>query len=290
MAHTNTWNAAAEASPAATDLQSEGDDQIRKLRLDVRERIAKDHYMDIAGTDADHGEHQKITFQSQIAKPAAVANKMFMYTKDVSSKVELFIEDEDGDEMQLTSGGVIIANSATTAVTATNLSGGSVSATTGVFSSRVQTANPLFSATVTATVKNCTGVSNIYTRYSMLAASTPACNWTEITDRATNFSGGTFTAPVTGNYLFTGYIDLSELTSNNTWMQLILITSNRYYYLLNFNSVNCSILGYAGYSFSVIADMDAADTAYLSIMVYDGTNAKSVDLTTSTHFQGYLLP
>jgi hypothetical protein len=107
MAHTNTWNAAAEAAPAATDPVSEGDDQIRKLRLDVRERIAKDHYMDIAGTDADHGEHQKITFQSQIAKPAAVANKGFLYIKDVSTKAMLFWEDEDGNEVQVTAGGCL---------------------------------------------------------------------------------------------------------------------------------------------------------------------------------------
>ena len=149
---------------------------------------------------------------------------------------------------------------------------------------------PLFSATVTATVENCTGVNSILTYYTLRSTSSPACNWTEITDRATNFSGGTFTAPVTGNYLFTGFIDLIGLSGNTSWTVVHLITSNRTYTVTNINSIGIQSVGNAGYGFSVIADMDTADTAYLEIVVYDGTNAKTVDITTSTHFQGYLLP
>jgi hypothetical protein len=122
MTYTRTWDAANEAAPGATDLVSGGDDAIRNLKTDIRERIAKDHYMDIAGTDADHGEHQKITFQSQIAKPAAVANKGFLYIKDVSAKAELHWEDEDGHELALTSAGAVVAGSCTgNAATATKL-------------------------------------------------------------------------------------------------------------------------------------------------------------------------
>jgi hypothetical protein len=149
---------------------------------------------------------------------------------------------------------------------------------------------PLFSATVTATVENCTGVNNILTYYTLRSTSSPACNWTEITDRATNFSGGTFTAPVTGNYLFTGFIELYGLSDNTSWTLFYLVTSNRTYTVTNINSTDTASLANAGYSFSVIADMDTADTAHLEIVVYDGTNAKTVDITTATHFQGYLLP
>ena len=107
MAYTTTWDAANEAAPANTDVVSSGDDKIRELKVSIRERIAKDHYMDIAGTDADHGEHQKITFQSQIAKPTNVANKGFLYIKDVSAKAELHWEDEDANEIALTSAGAL---------------------------------------------------------------------------------------------------------------------------------------------------------------------------------------
>lgn len=162
---------------------------------------------------------------------------------------------------------------------------------TGTVASNILTStNPLFSAVVAATVENCIGVNSILTYYALKSDSSPACNWTEITDRATNFSGGTFTAPVTGNYLFTGGINLGGLTNNTSWTIAHLVTSNRSYILTDFNAIYRQSLGSAAFSFAAIADMDAADTAYLQIVVYDGTNAKTVDITINTHFQGYLLP
>ena len=111
MAYTQTWNAAFEATPAAGDNISEGDDRIRELKVDIRERMAKDHYFVIAGTDADHGEHDKITFNApQSADPANVANKGFVYTKDVSAKVELHWEDEDGNVVQISDDGGLFAD------------------------------------------------------------------------------------------------------------------------------------------------------------------------------------
>jgi hypothetical protein len=107
MAHSNTWNAAYESSPADSDAVSEGAGKIRGVKLDVRERIAKDHYMDVAGTDADHGEHSQVTFQAPMATPSNVANKGFLYTKDVSSKAELHFLDEDDNEIQMTNAGAM---------------------------------------------------------------------------------------------------------------------------------------------------------------------------------------
>jgi hypothetical protein len=107
MPYTDTWNAAFEASPADGDLVSEGAKRIRDLRTAIRERMEKDHYFAVAGTDADHGEHVKITFNAQSAKPSNVADKGFLYIKDVSAKAELHWEDEDGNELQITSGGSI---------------------------------------------------------------------------------------------------------------------------------------------------------------------------------------
>lgn len=109
-AYTRTWNASYEASPADTDARSEGAERIRDLKKDVRERLAKDHYMDIAGTDADHGEHSKVSFHApQGSDPAAVSNKAFLYTKDVSSVPELFYEDEAAQVVKITSGGQLVS-------------------------------------------------------------------------------------------------------------------------------------------------------------------------------------
>lgn len=106
FSHTNDWNAAYEASPADSDSISQGASKMRGLKLDVRERLATDHYLDPTGTQADHGEHTKVTYHAPIATPTNVANKGFMYTKDVNSKVEVHALDEDGNETQLTSVGL----------------------------------------------------------------------------------------------------------------------------------------------------------------------------------------
>jgi hypothetical protein len=120
MAYTRTWDAAYEAYPAATDLVSEGDDRIRNFKTDTRERFAKDHYFDIAGTDADHGEHSKVTLRTGAA-PTQAADKGILYAKDVSAKAELFYRDEDGDEVQLTSGGKILVENTIKVVTFTRV-------------------------------------------------------------------------------------------------------------------------------------------------------------------------
>lgn len=107
MAFSRTWDAAYEATPEAGANVGQGDDRIRNLKTDVRERQDVDHYMDETGTDADHGEHRKITLNAPISTPTAVANKGFVYGKDVGGKIELHYLDEDDNEIQLTSGGVI---------------------------------------------------------------------------------------------------------------------------------------------------------------------------------------
>jgi len=106
MAYTRTWNSSYEDIPADGDNTSEGATRARHHKTDTRERIAKDHYMDIGGTDADHGEHVKVSLRVGSA-PTHAANKILLYGKDVTGKCELFAIDEDGDEVQLTDGGLI---------------------------------------------------------------------------------------------------------------------------------------------------------------------------------------
>lgn len=162
---------------------------------------------------------------------------------------------------------------------------------TGTVSSNILTStNPLFLAYTTSKVDSCLGI-NSGTLYPLLAGSNPPTEWTAITDKATNFSGGTFTAPVTGSYLFSGAIELCEITANNTWAIMGLVTSNRIYPLVTLDpSPVTASSGYYRQSFSAIADMDAADTAYLYAWVWDATNAKTVGISGLVYFQGYLLP
>ena len=100
MPYTDTWNAAFEAAPADTDQVAEGAERIRDTRVGIRERMAKDHYMDIAGTDADHGEHVKVTLRVGAAATLH-ADAVVLYAKDVSAKAHLFYIDEDGTERRI---------------------------------------------------------------------------------------------------------------------------------------------------------------------------------------------
>ncbi len=105
MAFTNTWNAAFEAQPADTENVSLGASRIRAHKLAVRERLIIDHSH--AG-DADDGKHKQITFVNPLgADPGDVADEGMLYTKNVSAKAELFWKDEDGNVIQVTSGGVL---------------------------------------------------------------------------------------------------------------------------------------------------------------------------------------
>lgn len=104
MAHTQTWNASFEAIPANGVDASEGALRIRNLKRNIRERLEIDHIMD--ETNAD-GRHAQITFDAPRASPTNEVNVGFLYTKDVSAKAELHWMDEDGNELQLTSGGAL---------------------------------------------------------------------------------------------------------------------------------------------------------------------------------------
>ena len=54
---------------------------------------------------AEDGKHRKSTYNVQSSDPAAVANAVITYAKDVGSKAELHSRDEDGNIAQLTSKG-----------------------------------------------------------------------------------------------------------------------------------------------------------------------------------------
>jgi hypothetical protein len=180
---------------------------------------------------------------------------------------------------------VINANEAAPIVIQTTNTTRAVIAAAGTVSLASQ---PLFIAQATSGGANCCG--DILSVYNLLAGSSPALTWTEITDRASNFSGGTFTAPVTGSYLLSARVAVDGITGDHSWFTSNIVTSNRIYeicYLLpQYSSISGSIVAEPA---CFVCDMDAGDTAYLQIAM-DGS-AKVVDISlTQTFFMGYLLP
>jgi len=100
-AFTETWNATYETLPADSEDAKDGANRIRKFKTAVQERLEVDHSH--AG-DAHDGKHNKVTLQ-RVSDPTLDANDVALYAKVVGTKTELFYKDQDGNVIQLTSGG-----------------------------------------------------------------------------------------------------------------------------------------------------------------------------------------
>jgi hypothetical protein len=113
---------------------------------------------------------------------------------------------------------------------------------------------------------------------------------TKIFDIGGNFAGDTFTAPVTGLYHFSGAVNIDQIGASHNAISVILVTSKRSYYGNLFNLT--ANAGNIVLPFSVLADMDAGDTAVIQVSV--GGSTKTVDVVGdasphSTYFRGHLV-
>lgn len=114
---------------------------------------------------------------------------------------------------------------------------------------------------------------------------------TEVFDQGNDFAADTFTAPVVGRYLFEVSVMLQQFGAGANDMRLTLVTSNRSY---RHSTVNPPVAGNDQfYTFSVLADMDAADTATVTVVV-SGMAGNTVDIFGSatnmdTRFSGHLV-
>jgi len=136
---------------------------------------------------------------------------------------------------------------------------------------------PAFLATATASQNNVTGDG---TSYTVL--------WgTEVFDQASNFASPTFTAPVTGRYQLNVTVGLSGLLTTHTNAYIQLTTSNRSYINQIQRATNFIADDTVFLTLSVLADMDAGDTASVTTYVSNATKVVDILATYST-FSGYL--
>lgn len=81
MAHTNTWNT---TEPLNTRQAGKGAEELRKVKINIKERLDVDHYMNgeldttIAGAD---GHHRKVTLVVQTSDPDAITDAIIIYAK-----------------------------------------------------------------------------------------------------------------------------------------------------------------------------------------------------------------
>jgi len=108
---------------------------------------------------------------------------------------------------------------------------------------------------------------------------------TERFDIGGNFASNTFTAPVTGKYQLNAEVRIDAVDTGAAYYHLYLVTSNKIYHNIidpNFTAD----LSYMSLSASVLADMDADDTAYIGI--YQSGGDVQSDIEPGSNFSGYL--
>jgi cytoskeletal protein CcmA (bactofilin family) len=115
---------------------------------------------------------------------------------------------------------------------------------------------------------------------------------TEIFDQGQNFAtdsgnsnAGTFTAPITGRYMLTANLYLNTVDSAPAYYALNITTSNRGYESI-FDPDFGQDSAYWTVTFSALVDMDASDTAYVTLTQEAGT--QQTDIATASYFSGFL--
>ena len=106
-------------------------------------------------------------------------------------------------------------------------------------------------------------------------------------DIGSNFASNTFTAPVTGKYFLSTFLTCTSGDVEDVTIQLGILTSNGHYYE-SFSTTQWVADSQWCLSLSVVADMDASDTAYISFYQIGGTAQTDV-VVAATWFTGCLL-
>tara|TARA_X000001382_G_scaffold106190_1_gene81555 strand:+ start:1 stop:2064 length:2064 start_codon:yes stop_codon:yes gene_type:complete len=113
---------------------------------------------------------------------------------------------------------------------------------------------------------------------------------TEVFDQNADYdhTNNTFTAPVTGKYLLTLMLRVQSVDTASQYFQTIILTSNKEYQSIFSSNVLSSDPTYWDTIVSVVADMDATDTAIPRVFI-ESSGAAQVDIATDSYFSGCLL-
>ena len=102
-----------------------------------------------------------------------------------------------------------------------------------------------------------------------------------------NTSNSTFTAPVTGKYQFNVGIRVKAIDTGAGYVLIRLNTSNANYDHIFDSDEFSSDLDFSFFAFSILADMDAADTCIVQFFQNGGT--QQTDIDGASYFSGYLV-
>ena len=110
----------------------------------------------------------------------------------------------------------------------------------------------------------------------------------EVYDIGSNFASNTFTAPVTGKYQLSYAIYLQQLDIDTQYYQFYLNTSNRSYFNV-FSPNFAADAEYQNFNFSILADMDANDTAKVQLFIHNSGSSQADTYSDGTYFSGFLV-
>lgn len=108
----------------------------------------------------------------------------------------------------------------------------------------------------------------------------------EIFDQGSDFGSNTFTAPVSGRYQLNVHVRVQQMDTGAGYYHVQLKTSNRNYAVSAIDPNFSADLDYYWFTLSTLADMDASDTAYVTIIQSGGTVQS--DVKSDTYFSGFL--
>jgi hypothetical protein len=111
---------------------------------------------------------------------------------------------------------------------------------------------------------------------------------TEIFDQNSDFASDTFTAPVTGKYQLSLQIRFNQLDVDGTFYEIKISTSNREYInIIDMRPADSDTPNYTS-NFTILADMDAGDTAYVRVKPYNSGASQADIEAANTYFSGFL--
>jgi hypothetical protein len=102
-----------------------------------------------------------------------------------------------------------------------------------------------------------------------------------------NTSNSTFTAPVTGKYQFNVGVRVKAIDTGAGYVLIRLKTSNASYDHIFDSDEFSSDLDFSFFAFSILADMDAADTCIIEFFQNGGT--QQTDIDSASYWSGYLV-
>ena len=119
---------------------------------------------------------------------------------------------------------------------------------------------------------------------------TTTIGFSAIFDQNSDFDSSTetFTAPVTGKYQFNVFLRVDQVDNTSQYTTVRIETSNRTIYGIWTNNGYDADLDYITYGIAQLMDMDAGDTAKITIYL-PSLGTAQLDVTDASFWSGYLV-